>query len=61
MEARKNLPERKKKQSREKTWQEIWVGSRAHTVKSYTAKATKATQQEGLCPHLLSMYFNKAW
>ena len=39
---KKNLSE-KKKESQEKSWQEIWVGSTAHTLKSYTAKATKGS------------------
>ena len=55
-------PEKKKKTKPvgEKTPQEIWVGSMAHALKSLSYEGLKALRLEGLCPHLLSMYSNKA-
>ena len=49
-----------KNTSREKTRQEIWEGSTAHSLKSLSYEGLKALRLEELDLHLLSMYSNIA-
>ena len=49
-----------KNTSREKTRQEIWKGSTAHSLKSLSYKGLKALRLEGLDLHLPSTYSNIA-
>ena len=49
-----------KNTSREKTRQEIWEGSTAHSLKSLSYEGLKALRLEGLDLHLPSTYSNIA-